>query len=370
LRQLVNKGTKTRPDIVHRHSNIPRKLKKKQRIPITLIIECCDALDTAFWDKVEGERLAAKTSSKSILIPEETIKLQKLVTWILTEGHIPVSHPSIEINQKTSSSQPLEELAKNIEEVFDADNLVNFSSTEAWSGETGERIIVSSAAVRQFFVLKYRIPLGKKSRNINWSLEINSENYRELLKSFIQTEGCISNDKGRPRFEFKIQDKAIRDACSTSLNKIGCRPRNSKTGTYNTGIYSAEDFLKFHLFLEEELQNSKQLEESRKLIGKPDILYIIKKKKWCKYIKKARKELSESRPNQAFTEKHNETFPELPEINHARVSNWALKKVPAPLSAALLSSKILSIDPKKIFDQHVQSYISSTSLDEYDRAKL
>lgn len=370
LNQIVREGINAKPTIKQRHNRLETKLNKNQRLPITAVIECCEATNQDLWNLIEGEKLAGKTSSEYITIPKETPKLQKLVAWIQTEGHIPLSHPSIEINQVNSESVVLESIAKDIEELFETENIVNFSETEHWSGEKGKRLIISSSAVRQFLVLRYNILLGKKSKNIDWNIIVSEDNYTQLLNCFIQTEGSITKSQNQLRFEFKIQDEAIRDACEECLRKIDCSPKSLDLDTYNVGLYSIDDFLKLYQFIENELTGTPIHSKAEEMIQNSRILYQIKNQEWCDYVRKARRRLSNNKPNQEFVKAHNGIFGDIEIIDHVRVSNWALKKNPAPLSAALLSFSILDKKPKEILEEHLQSYISSTSSMDYGTSGL
>lgn len=365
LEKIIRKGIDSRPEFKENYSRLDAKLNENQRLPITAVIECCEVKNQNLWSMIEGEKLAGKTSSTYITIPKETPKLQKLVAWILTEGHIPVSHPSIEINQVSSESAVLESLANDIEEIFKTENIVNFSETENWSGEKGKRLIISSSAVRQFLVLRYNMLLGKKSKNIDWNIRVSEENYRQLLSCFIQTEGSINKSQNQLRFEFKIQDSGIRDACEECLKKIGCSPKSLDLDTFNVGVYSIGDFLRLYRFIESELTDTPIHMKAEDMIQDSRALYQIKNHKWCEYVEKARKKLSNDKPNKEFVKRHNKFFSHIETINHARVSSWALKKSPAPLSAALLSFNILDKRPEEVLEEHLQSYISSTSSIDY-----
>lgn len=370
LNQIIKDGIETQPRIKQRYNRLETKLKKNQRLPITAVIECCEFKNEDLWSLIEGEKLAGKTSSTCITIPKETPKLQKLVAWILTEGHIPLSHPSIEINQVSSESVVLESLAEDIEDIFETENIVNFSETDNWSGEKGKRLIISSSAVRQFLVLRYNILLGKKSKNIDWNIKVSEENYRQLLSCFIQTEGSINRSQNQLRFEFKLQDSEIRDACEECLKKIDCSPKSLDLETYNVGLYSIDDFLRLFRFIESELTDTPIHTKAENMIQNSRILYQIKNQEWCDYVRKARRRLSNNKPNQEFVKAHNDCFGNIEVIDHVRVSNWALKKNPAPLTAALLSFDILNKNPMEVLDEHLQSYISSTSSMNYVKSGL
>lgn len=185
IKQIINEGINTEESIESNYYRINRKLSEKSSVPITCVIECCQATDKDFWKVMEGELVTAKTSSNKVKVPKESPELQEILIWILTEGHIPLSHPSIEINQISSNSKVLDDLAKKFEKLFDSSGIVNFSSTDSWRGESGERLIVSSAPVRQLLVLKYNIPLGKKSRKLNQRIQVNNKNYENLLRALI-----------------------------------------------------------------------------------------------------------------------------------------------------------------------------------------
>lgn len=365
LQRIIRRGITAKPKIREQHSQLEKKIRNDARLPITSVIECCEILNQDFWKLVEGEKLGGKTSSKSITVPKETPKLEKLVAWVLTEGHIPLSHPSIEINQIKSAELALKTLAHDIEEIFNSEDIVKFSSTKSWSGEDGERLLVSSSAVRQFMVLKYRIPLGKKSRKINWDIPITKKNYRELLSCFIQTEGSIYSSNGQVKFEFKIQDKCIRDCCYSCLKRIDCNPQKSKTRkTFNTGTYSFEGILKLHKFAKHEIKDDKLAHKIRTEIQDSNLLSGLRNLDWCPLVEDARKALKSDSKNKAFSKIHNKLFPEN-SIEDYNVSNWALHKHAPPLSAAITAIHLTSKTSEDVFPDYLNSYINSSSLEKH-----
>ena len=367
VKEIIRKGLRERPELEERYSALKR-LGKSSRVPLTSLIECCDLNELNLWNVLKGERLGGKTSSKRITIPEESAELDELLVWIKNEGHVPLNHPSIEINQIESDSASLEYLAGLIDHIYNEPSLCNFSKTDFWSGENGKRLIISSSAVRQLMVLRHGVPLGKKSKYIKWNTEITAENYRNILSAMIQTEGSISETKGQVRFEFKIQDKCMRDVCHKCLEKLGCEPSKNRTRTFDTGLYNIEDMIKLYFFMKKQIGDAKIVRRAEKKIYRSNILTSLKKKKWCKGIDSARRELDEEKPNKKFVELHNQIFDKA-NINHANVSSWALGKSPARFSAALVAASVLDNGFQKMFDESLQIYISSTSLDQYARSK-
>lgn len=369
LGNLVLDALEKKPEIKQKYNRPHLKAKKGKNISIRCILDCCKVLDKDIWTVLEGEEMKGHTSSKKIKIPKSSPELEEIVAWILTEGHIPLSHPSIEINQVKEDSKVLEEIARKIDGIFDVESVANFSDTESWNGKKGRRLIISSAAIRQFLVLKYNIPLGKKSKKIRWVVEVTEENYKNLLSEFIQTEGCISAESSHPRFEFKIQDECLRNACHKCLEKLGCQPQKSQTNTYNTGIYSFEDMLKLYNLVKTEINNEDLAKKISKIIEDSNILVGLKNKDWCPMIEEARQKLNPGKPNQAFVEEHNRIFPNN-EINHAMVSSWALGKVPPRLSAVIVAQRVIDTPPENIFSNHLKSYISSSELKKHVQPQL
>jgi hypothetical protein len=367
VKELIRKGIQKKPELENNYSALKR-FEKSNRVPLPCLIECCDANEVDLWKNLKGESLGGKTSSKKIDIPERTAKLDQLLVWIKNEGHIPLSHPSIEINQIESESSRLDYLADLTADIYGESSLCNFSKTDCWSGENGKRMIISSSAVRQLMVLRHGIPMGKKSRYISWNRKVTKQNYPRILSAMIQTEGSLSETKGQVRFEFKIQDKCIRDICHKCLECLGCSPSKTNGKTFNTGIYNIADMLKLYSFMNKQMDDPKITRKIEKKISESNILISLKKKKWCDGIYLARKRLDEQKPNKKFVELHNQIFHKS-KINHANVSSWALGKAPARFSAALIAARILDNGFQKIFTKPLQIYISSTSLDQYVESK-
>lgn len=367
VKHIIHKGLQKRPELEEKYPAVER-LENSNRIPLPCLIECCDLNRLNLWKALKGETLGSKTSSKQVVIPKRTAKLDELLVWIKNEGHIPLSHPSIEINQIVSESTSLDYLSDLTSDIYGESSLCNFSKTDCWSGENGKRMIISSSAVRQLMVLRHGIPMGKKSRHINWNRKVTERNYPRILSAMIQTEGSISESKGQARFEFKIQDKCIRDICHRCLQILGCSPSKTSGRTFNTGIFNIEDMIKLYYFMRNHIGDAKITRKTKRKISDSNILISLKKKHWCEGIDSARNKLEDRKPNQRFTELHNQIFNEV-KINHSNVSSWALGKAPARFSAALIAAKVLDDGFQKMFNEPLQIYISSTSLDQYVGSK-
>jgi hypothetical protein len=367
IKEIIRKGIQKKPELENKYSALKR-FEKSNRVPLPCLIECCDANEIDLWKTLKGESLGGKTSSKQIAIPERTAKLDQLLVWIKNEGHIPLSHPSIEINQIESESSRLEYLADLTADIYGESSLCNFSKTDCWSGKNGKRMIISSSAVRQLMVLRHGIPMGKKSRYISWNRKVTKQNYPRILSAMIQTEGSLSETNGQVRFEFKIQDKCMRDICHRCLECLGCSPSKTSGKTFNTGIYNIADMLKLYSFMKKQIDDTKITRKMEKKISESNILISLKKKKWCDGIYSARDRLDEQKPNKKFVELHNQIFHKA-KINHTNVSSWALGKAPARFSAALIAARVLDNGFQEMFNEPLQIYISSTSLDQYVEPK-
>jgi hypothetical protein len=126
--------------------------------------------------------------------------------------------------------------------------------------------------------------------------------------------------------------------------------------------------LKLYSFMKKQIDDTKITRKMEKKISESNILISLKKKKWCDGIYSARDRLDEQKPNKKFVELHNQIFHKA-KINHTNVSSWALGKAPARFSAALIAARVLDNGFQEMFNEPLQIYISSTSLDQYVEPK-
>jgi len=221
-----------------------------KKIPITAILKICQVLKLDIWQLLKGHKLFGKTSKTgTIIIPEkeQDPDILVLLTWIKTEGHLTLSHPSIEINQK-NDMKSLKEIQRIIKEKFRLKKCGIFAI-----GKRGDdRLIISSSSLRQFLCLKHQIPIGYKSNSLE-RMNINNlsdECCQKIMAAFIQTEGCLSYNYTRnkkkklPKFEFIVKDQALAEDCLMTLQKMGFNPTyHHKQNVYKVGLYNSKQVI-------------------------------------------------------------------------------------------------------------------------------
>ncbi len=227
------------------------KTDSNKSISLLLLLKICQILRIDIWNLLTGCELFGKTKKTgkiTILSSILDADLMVLLIWLRTEGHIELGSTHIEINQK-DNIKSLKTLRKIIVEKFNIKN----SKPLFLVGKRGEdRLIISSSPLKQLLCLKYNFPLGYKSGSLQ-PLDLGGfshEDYKKMMATFIQTEGCLSytytrNKKKRlPRFEFIVKDRSLAVDCLFTLRKLGFYPSFSeKQNIFKVGLYNSKQVI-------------------------------------------------------------------------------------------------------------------------------
>jgi len=235
--------------------------------PIAVILKACQILKIEPWKFLEKCELSGKTSSAGkIIIPEDKkdIEIYTLLIWLRTEGHLELGSTHIEINQKNDTTS-----LDKLKELFIKKFMLKNAPAKLHTGQRGEdRLIISSAPLRQLLCLKYNLPIGYKNGSLQkMHLDGLSElEYKKIMPAFIQTEGCLSYHYSRnkkkklPIFEFIVKDGNLAEDCLMCLNKLGYEPKfYIKQNIFKVGLYDSKKVINLIKQTEDYFWNKKKI---------------------------------------------------------------------------------------------------------------
>lgn len=148
------------------HWTVYSWLNKNYKIPLSALMKSCQINDENFWEVLDGSRLWGKTYSvlyRDDLTQEDKARLEEIIDWINTDGHIRLKGWSFKISQLKGERYLLEKLRKMILNLFEMEE----DSAKIYEYKKMAALKVDSAALRQLLVLKYGIRPGKKSKYID-----------------------------------------------------------------------------------------------------------------------------------------------------------------------------------------------------------
>ncbi len=192
--------SKTFSEVCHKnYVSIRDYISGKIKIPLLVFLKSCQLLNKDAWQELDGCKVYSGSStmekfiiSKTRVIPE----LHILLNWIKLEGNLNITRPTVSVSQNINEKLCLEKLMAYFKQVFN----IPISSMKLSSSKTRPNILllnVNSAPLRQILNLKYEIPLGCKSREINpnMSFNFNREDILRILASEMETEGSFARHK-------------------------------------------------------------------------------------------------------------------------------------------------------------------------------
>jgi hypothetical protein len=171
----------------------------KNKIPLSVFLKSCQLLGIDAWRELNNCKLYSGSSERSRFIifkNEISAELYILLNWIKLEGNLGISRPIISISQNIYEKLCFEKLKKYFQQVFN----VPENSMNLLKSKTRPNILIltiNSAPLRQLLNLKYEIPLGYKSREIepNISFRFNKEDILKILASEMETEGSFARHR-------------------------------------------------------------------------------------------------------------------------------------------------------------------------------
>ncbi|MDP3027835.1 MAG: hypothetical protein Q8N63_09100 [Nanoarchaeota archaeon] len=171
----------------------------KNKIPLSTFLKSCHLLGFEPWKELDGCKFYSGSSDRSrFIVFKDKIspELYILLNWLILEGNLDISRPTISIYQNVGEHLCFKKLIKLFNEVFEVSpqfiKLQKFKTRPNISS-----LVVSSAPLRQLLNLRYNIALGYKSREIkpNPFFNFDRENILKILASEIETEGSFARHK-------------------------------------------------------------------------------------------------------------------------------------------------------------------------------
>lgn len=148
------------------HWTVYTWLNKNYNIPLSAVMKSCQINGENLWKILDGLRICGKTYSvlhRNDLSSEDKEKLEEIIDWINTDGHIRLKGWSFKISQLKDERHLLEKLRKKVLDLFKMEG----EAAKVYEYKKMAALKVDSAALRQLLVLKYGIRPGKKSKYID-----------------------------------------------------------------------------------------------------------------------------------------------------------------------------------------------------------
>lgn len=171
----------------------------KNKIPLSTFLKSCYLLGLEPWKELDCCKLYSGSSDRSrFIVFKDKISpdLYILLNWLILEGNLDISRPTISIYQNAREYLCFKKLIKLFNDIFEVSpqfiKLQKFKTRPNISS-----LVVSSAPLRQLLNLRYNIALGYKSREIkpNPVFNFDREDILKILASEIETEGSFARHK-------------------------------------------------------------------------------------------------------------------------------------------------------------------------------
>lgn len=339
--------------------------KRQYSVPISAIMKAAQILGKDYTSIISNHFICGKTnkSGRVYFNQERSKDLEIILNWIKTEGHLEIGCTHIEINQLKRQKERLMNLKRLFIEIFrmKPTSLVLYEGNK-WNGL---RLIISSSPLRAIFSIVYNVPIGYKTNSLIEDKKLNLMKYSKeeklkILTSFCETEGSFHGIRSHgkpslvsPRFEFKVFDKELANACSNLFKNLNYNVReiyNSEKAEYSIGIYKHKDVIRlcFELYpyLSKELLRkiirilSIKTLLSRIFFRSNDISTLIRD---ARNNYNYKKDFIDQLVNE-YTVKYKSNY----------MCEWVNGKSSVPLSAILLACQILN---KNVFD-YIPKYMA------------
>lgn len=225
----------------------------RAKIPLTAIIKACQILKLDPWKVIDGERIytSGKSKNNSILfVNKETNEIREIITWLKTEGCLDISSTEINLVQNKEGKDSLQDIVDKIIRFFHVPQS-NIHIGVRCDKPSAINVRIFSAPLRQILCLKYKLPIGFKSYNIDFN-EIkrakNKEEKLQLISKIFETEGSFSFKRlDLPDFHIvSASFEAIRDVADL-LKNLGYNPYGPTHhhSAFKTGITNIDGSVKF-----------------------------------------------------------------------------------------------------------------------------
>lgn len=209
----------------------------KIRPQLTGLLKVCQLLDEDIWSVLDGCKLYGHSCPEEenlVFKNYHRRELLDILVWIKLEGHLSISQPKVETNQKLADKDILDRFSQRIvqlyrinpKQVFVYNNSTLKGTIKDWEGF---KLTISSAPLRQILCLRYGIPIGYKCSFVNLNEELsacnNDEDAYKLLSVCIETEGSFTQrkerDYNRPLITFSSLSPAMLNSLLNFSRKRG-----------------------------------------------------------------------------------------------------------------------------------------------------
>jgi len=223
------------------------------KIPLTAILKACQLMNLDIWEVINKEKIFASGKDKTnYIIFKNSQNIGEILVWIKAEGYLHISSTEINLVQNRKGINSLKYIVDKIEKSF------NIPKSKIHVNPRSDKpnaidVTISSAPLRQILVLKYNIPLGFKSYEIDYKKEIEQAKSKEeklqLLAKIFESEGSFGFRRPTNQPDFHIVSAssiAVKNVANLlgdlNFTPYGPTPHHS---AFKTGITNIEDSVKF-----------------------------------------------------------------------------------------------------------------------------
>jgi hypothetical protein len=227
-------------------------LANRAKIPLTAVIKACQILKLDVWKVIDRERLYASGKSKqnSVLFSnKETNEIRQIITWLKAEGCLDISSTEINLVQNKEGKDSLQDIVNKIVKFLHVP-WSNIHIGVRCDKPNAVNVRIFSAPLRQILCLKYNIPLGFKSYDIDFN-EINRAKNKEeklqILSKIFESEGSFGFRKlDLPDFHITSASFTAIKSVNDLLKDLGYNPYGPARhhSAFKTGIMNVEASVK------------------------------------------------------------------------------------------------------------------------------
>ena len=215
----------------------------KTKPQLIALLKICELLEKYVWQEIDGCRLYGNGSPEEesmIFHNYHRSKLTEIIVWLKLEGHLDISAPRGETNQKSEAKITLIKIKEKIQKLYSLnpkqaliyDNSTQKGTQKDW---TGFKLTISSAPLRQILALRYNMDIGYKCPEIEISEDVecslDKEQKKQIFCTVLETEGSFLVDKkyGLPRICVSTISEKFIDQAIGLANELGYRTQKVKS---------------------------------------------------------------------------------------------------------------------------------------------
>lgn len=258
-------------------SKISSWLTLKKKVPLTAILKTCQILKLDPWYLLKNKFLSSQSNDiRFIFKNQKNEDIADILAWIKLEGHLFLSNSRLEIEQKTTGSDAIFNIAERIQMEF-GDLPIKFLKR---SDKDNLRLRINSTVLREILVLRYGIDLGYKSHNISLSSELKNSNLdtkSKIVACAMETEGHFgyylsSAGHKNPRYTFTSASRKVIDELHSvlkwdfGLNPI-IEPKDKKI--WRISIRRSSDCIILAKYILPHMKHKQKIENILQILNQP-----------------------------------------------------------------------------------------------------